>query len=295
MTTLISISSSGTHEPSSYYLNQLRPLLSSADPELCNEFYTLEIEHHLSRKDYPNAMDKVASHLASSRSTSASDKQHDNSDLAHRLHYLIQKARIFALAGRASKGFSLSLRATATAERHLLVPVMLEGLCVLGRILIEVSEFAAARRLYEASLPLALEGGDAVLVARMWVALGESCVGSAGRCQDGRTASDGMAMIGERLERSHDGDINEGEPSASAATAIKNEQKRLMRRADECIERGREAFEQLQAVDSQMECLIMKSRIAEWSGDETARTLAGEMFDGLARMKREWDETVSRS
>ncbi|PPJ57435.1 hypothetical protein CBER1_04379 [Cercospora berteroae] len=277
----------GTHEPSSYYLNQLRPLLSSADPELCNEFYTLEIEHHVSRKDYPTAMDKVASHLASSRSTSASDKQHDNSDLAHRLHYLIQKARVFALAGRASKGSSLCLRATATAERHLLVPVMLEGLCVLGRILIEVGEFAAARRLYEASLPLALEGGDAALVARMWTALGESCVGLAGRCQEGRTASDGMAMIEERLERLHDGDISEAEPSVSAATAIKNEQKRLMRRAEECIERGREVFEGLQAVDSQMECLVMKMRLAEWSGDETARTLAEKMFDSLARMETE--------
>ncbi|KAM3422319.1 hypothetical protein BST61_g2678 [Cercospora zeina] len=293
----------GTHETSSYYLYQLRPLLSSADPELCHEFHTLEIEHHISRKDYSTAMEKITHHLTSNRPSSSPDDKSPNPDVAHRLHYLIQKARIFALAGRASKGFSLCLRATATAERHLLVPVMLEGLHVLGMIVMEVGEFDAARKLYEASLPLALEGGDAVLVARMWVTLGESCVGMAGRCpKEGSTSrsAGGMATTTEAPDADSPEDVHANandrlQSSRGATTAVKNEQRRLMRRAEECIERGREVFERVQAMDSQMECLVMKRKIAEWHGDEMAMKLAEEMFDRLVQVRRQWKQAGSWS
>ena len=74
-------------------------------------------------------------------------------DLAQRLFFLILKSRVFALGGHATKGFAIALRATSTAERHLLVPVFLEGLAVLGRILIDLSEYETARELLEAALP----------------------------------------------------------------------------------------------------------------------------------------------
>ena len=60
---------------------------------------------------------------------------------------------MFAAGGQASKGFAIALRATATAERQLLVTVYMEGLAVLSRILIELSEFRAARDMLEAALP----------------------------------------------------------------------------------------------------------------------------------------------
>lgn len=239
---------SGNHAASSYHLNQLLPILSAADPEIAHEFHTLQIEHFLAQKDYPTAMEKVGKHLTTTGSSGATK------DLAQRLFWLILKTRIFAEAGRAAKGFSICLRATSTAGRHLLVPIMLEGLVVLGRILIEVGEFEAAREMYESALPVAIGGGSAMLVARTWVGLGESCVGLAGKVDVLQSAA---------------------------------EQTRLMRRAEECIERGRVMYEKLEDVEGQMTCLTMKSRILQWSGDDGAVQQAEEMFAALVIAKRQ--------
>lgn len=79
--------------------------------------------------------------------------KHVSVDIAQRLHLLILKSRIFALGGQASKGFAIALRATSAAERHLVIPVFLEGLGVLGKILIDLSEFEMARNVLESALP----------------------------------------------------------------------------------------------------------------------------------------------
>lgn len=241
-------SPSGNHEASSYYLNQLLPILSAADPEIAHEFHALQIEHLMAQKDYPTAMEKVGKHLTTSGATGAT------TDLAQRLFWLILKARIFAEAGKATKGVSICLRATSTAERHLLVPIMLEGLAVLGRILIEVGEFEAGRDMYESALPVAIGVGSAMLIARMWVGLGESSVGLAGKIDVAQSAS---------------------------------ERTILMRRAEECIERGRIVYEKLEDIEGQMSCLTMKSRILQWRGDDGAVKQAEAMVAALVIAKRQ--------
>ncbi|KAI5357428.1 Putative tetratricopeptide-like helical domain superfamily, anaphase-promoting complex subunit 5 [Septoria linicola] len=251
----------GNHEASTYYLNQLSPLLSSADPEFTHEMHSLQVEHHIARQDYPTAMQRVSALLAGSADSA------NGTDLAQRLHWLIQKARIFALAGRATKGLSICLRATSTAQRHLLVPVMLEGLSVLGKVLLEVGEFEAARAMYESALPVALEGGEAALVAAMWTAIGESCVGLAGKCLEQKSEDDATSV------------------------EIVAEQTRFMRRADECIEQSRMVYQHIEHVEGQMTCLAMKSRINQWTADEVAVKLADEMYDVLAASRRAQEST----
>ncbi len=74
-------------------------------------------------------------------------------DLAQRLQLLVLKSKVFAAAGQPMKGFSIILRAALTAERHKIVPVLVEALAVLCTILISLGEFAAAKELLEAILP----------------------------------------------------------------------------------------------------------------------------------------------
>ena len=63
------------------------------------------------------------------------------------------KSRIYAASGHASKGFSVALRSAATAERHYLVPIMLEAVLGVARILLDQSEFESSKELCEAAMP----------------------------------------------------------------------------------------------------------------------------------------------
>lgn len=234
--TATNIECSGDTEASDYYLSQLRPVRSFIDPDIIHEIDLLEIESLIQREDLETALHKVGGQLAAIKGR--------GTDLAQRLYFLILKARIFAAGGQASKGFSIALRATSTAERHLLLPVYLEGLAVLSRILIDLSEFEAARSILEFAIPHALLSNNAYLVARMFRAMGEACVGFAGyQCADGS-----------------------------------KERTIAMRRAADLIERGRLAYERTEDLSGQLDCLLIKEKIAVWDGDETTAQLADEQY-----------------
>jgi hypothetical protein len=74
-------------------------------------------------------------------------------DIAKRLLLHDLKIRIFAKSGHASKGFTLALRTASLAERHYLVPILLKVLHGIAVILLEQTEFEAAKALCEAALP----------------------------------------------------------------------------------------------------------------------------------------------
>jgi hypothetical protein len=61
--------------------------------------------------------------------------------------------RIFAKSGHASKGFTLALRTASIAERHYLQPVLLKVLHGIAVILLDQTEYEAAKELCEAALP----------------------------------------------------------------------------------------------------------------------------------------------
>lgn len=207
------------------------------DPEILHEIDNLEIESLLSAKSYLEAHTKISSRLANLKASRSTD-------IAQRLHWLILKARVFAASGKAAKGFSLTLRATATAERHLLIPILLEGLALLSKVLISLSEFTTARDILASALPHALELNNVHLVARMYTAMGEACVGFAGH----------------------------------ACAAGSKDREKSMRRAAELIETGRLAYEKCEDRQGQLDCLIMKERIAGWCGDDVAVKMAEDMY-----------------
>ncbi|KAK4609122.1 Anaphase-promoting complex subunit 5 [Fulvia fulva] len=219
-----------------YYMDQLRPARSSADPEFAFELDQLEIQLLIQQGLFEKALSKVSTQINTLKSR--------GTDIAQRLHFLLLKAKIFAAGGQAPKGFSIALRATSTAERLLLVPVLLEGLTILSRILIDLSEFEMAQNIIEAALPHALESNDNTLNAKMFVAIGEACVGYAGHhCEAGSV-----------------------------------EQTRYMRRAQDLIERGRVAYQKVEDLNGMLDCLLMKEKIAIWDGDETTAGNAEEMY-----------------
>jgi hypothetical protein len=62
------------------------------------------------------------------------------------------KARIFAEAREPVKGLSIALRAAATAERLLIMPVLVEAIAALTGVLMALGEFAAAKGLVEGGI-----------------------------------------------------------------------------------------------------------------------------------------------
>ncbi|EME38918.1 hypothetical protein DOTSEDRAFT_75580 [Dothistroma septosporum NZE10] len=231
-----------------YYMDQLRPARSSADPEFAFELDQLEVQLLVQQGLFEKALDKVSKHIAALKLR--------GTDIAQRLQFLLLKAKIFAAGGQAPKGFSIALRATSTAERLLLVPVLLEGLTVLTHILLGLSEFEMAQNIMEAALPHALESNDNMLIAKMFVTIGEACVGYAGhRCEAGSA-----------------------------------EQTRYMRRAQDLIERGRIAYQKVEDLNGMLDCLLMKEKIAIWDGDEQTASSAEEMYMQLLTDSKKQEE-----
>ncbi|CAK3780641.1 Anaphase-promoting complex subunit 5 [Lecanosticta acicola] len=224
------------------HLNQLRPFCSGSDPEMSFEVKVLEIEKLVRQERFLPALQKVRSPPKHSLGLRLIPQ-----DIAHRIYFLLLKARIFAAGGQASKGFAIVLRATATAERQLLVTLFMEGVAVLSKVLIELSEFGAARDIVEAALPHAIESQNTELTARFYTLMGEACLGYAGH------------------ECPHDS----------------NEQTLTLRRAQDLFENGRSLFQQTEDLTGMLHCLALKSQIATWTGDESSALQADEMYSQL--------------
>lgn len=75
------------------------------------------------------------------------------SDISQCIRLLIVKAGVWVAAKRCSRGFSSALRAAASAQTRLLLPMLWEAVWILAVILLDHSEFAAARSLLESILP----------------------------------------------------------------------------------------------------------------------------------------------
>ena len=164
-------------------------------------------------------------------------------DIAQRLHLLVLKAKVFAAGGQPIKGFSIALRAASTAERCLLVNVLIEALGVLGAILLVLSEFEAARDLVQAALPYvrllsrdessrsrltapqALENRDVQLTAQLFTHLGEAYVGISGHCCSHGSSEQArnMRTAETYVECSHEGKLWASHVSC-IATALRTHQ-----------------------------------------------------------------------
>lgn len=162
---LLTSASSDDVSKASDYLAELQPLRSFSDPEVEFEIFLLEIELLLKRQEPEKAFAMLNNQLrdlkdsgnagTNSRHVSQGDGDIDrNSDIGHRLHFLVLKCRLFSVCGRPLRGFSVAIRAALSSARCSLIPLHLEAVVALCDILNELSEFGAVRQLLEACMPM---------------------------------------------------------------------------------------------------------------------------------------------
>ncbi|KAK4540630.1 hypothetical protein LTR36_009061 [Oleoguttula mirabilis] len=235
-----------------HYFAQLLPLRSFGDPEMDFEVGLLEIDLLLQRQEPERALKSVNAHIRRLKGIASAD-------IAHRLHFLVLKARIFALSGQPTKCFSIALRAASTARRHTLIPVLLEALAVLAAILNDLFEFGAAREICESALPWIYETRQVKLLAQAFVTLAEAHVGAAGH----------------------------------ACTQGSGEQAQHMRLAEAQVERSREVYAGLEDRSGMLECLIMRTQLARWRKDDASVAQADALYMQLLADSPETDTGIS--
>lgn len=134
------------------------------------------------------------------------------SDVYHRIRLLSAKAFLFARIGRPQKGFSVAVRATAAAQRSMIMPALWEACTALAGVLVGIGQFQAARDVllsvvYQVSgwffealgfltdnFVQAEETEDVALIAGIQSCIADADMGLAGQVQDDR------AMRDSRLE-----------------------------------------------------------------------------------------------
>ncbi|KAK4555262.1 APC5 protein [Recurvomyces mirabilis] len=203
-----------------YHLAQLKPLRSLGDTEVDFELNLVDIELAIQESDLERAMALVDAELRRAKHTTS------HIDVSQRLHYMVVKSRIFAIAGQASQGFSIASRAASTAMRLKLIPTLLEATLSLAVILNELAEYDAVIELLEATVPKINECRPSRLYPRALYTLAEAHVGLAG--------------------------LAEG--------AGRN---RLVRDGEDLFERARDAYSYLSDHSGMLDCLAMKSLLAK--------------------------------
>ncbi|QIW99296.1 hypothetical protein AMS68_004814 [Peltaster fructicola] len=223
-----------------YHMINLRPVRDFADLDLVGLIEQLDIALLMKRRQLSAGLQRVNAALERS-------KTQDNSDIAETLSLLMQKANIFAAAGRATKGFSIALRAALSAQRCHVMNLFVEALHTLARIFNDLGKFEAACELSQAALPYALEGSNLLVSAQLFVTLGESYVGQI----------------------------------TAAPQVTESRQSHLAHVASSHIERGREIYEQIEEYEGQLDCLLMLARLARWADDEPSAVRADAKYHQL--------------
>ncbi|KAK8204711.1 anaphase-promoting complex subunit 5-domain-containing protein, partial [Phyllosticta capitalensis] len=220
--------------------NLLRRIRSSqpTDPDLLQHLSILETEHLIYNAGaYSTALQRIeaaAADLKRSHPRPAGPGGASNGDIYLRIHLLIQKAQLFASAGHPVKGFSTALRASSSAHRAKLWPLLWEALAVVQGALVALGEFEAASRLGDAVLPQALEGGDERLCGRLYAVQADAWIGLAGRC--GGDAMGAPTPDRGRAAAGHDGqdaDAEADQGGGQRAARLKMV-KVMLERAREC-------------------------------------------------------------
>lgn len=158
---------------------------------------TLEIDLHIRRQDYSEAM-RILERLA----TKLEDEE---ADIFQRIKMMTCKARIFDKAGTPQKGFTVALRAANLARQSKLLPALWEAVGAVSRVLISVQEFEAASKLLESIMPQVLECEDCDLTAQLFSFLADARMGMAGQAtEDSLHRKEGLNKALECIDRSFD-------------------------------------------------------------------------------------------
>lgn len=132
----------------------------------------LSIEFLIRQGNYGRALELVEQ--------TAQSMHQDNFDIHLQVKLLCLKARILEKTDQPQRGFSLAMRAASIAHRSRLLPGLWESICVLGRVLLSLSEFEAVGELIDSIMPRVLETDDCDLAARAYSLLVDANMGIAG-------------------------------------------------------------------------------------------------------------------
>lgn len=158
-----------------HLLGQLRGQ-GPPDVEIGFSLSLLEVELLMRRGTYRTALKTIEA--------LASRAYNEISDVAVQTRLLNLKARVLADCGHPLEGFSLVAKAAQIAYRGRILPSLWESVGLLGMILIELEEFAAAADLLESIIPQVLKYHDCELTARTYSILADAYMGLAGLQED---------------------------------------------------------------------------------------------------------------
>ncbi|KAH7358590.1 anaphase-promoting complex protein [Plectosphaerella cucumerina] len=203
-------------------------LQSKADdlePELEWTINFLHVEYFIRRGDLDAAFEKVDGMLQRLRD--------DKKDISLRVRLMLQKARLFDLAGRPQRAFTLVVRAASIAWRARLVAGLWPAIGALANILTSLDEFEASVKLLTAVIPRSLECESARLSGTLYSYLADANMGLAGK------AAKGSARRMEWLTR------------AAAA-----------------VQKAFDSFSSIEDIEKQCEMMAKKATIMKVAGDK---------------------------
>lgn len=176
-----------------YLLSQLLQSKSEdLEPDLRFVMDSLHIDSLIRRGDLPAAFDKVDGLISS--------LQDEDKDISIRIRLLLAKARLFDLAGRPQKGFTISMRAAGLAWRARLLPELWQATGAVANVLTSLSEFGAAARLLAAAIPRCLESDSDAAAASLYSLLADAHMGTAGTLVAPAAAGGGGKATNRRTE-----------------------------------------------------------------------------------------------
>jgi anaphase-promoting complex subunit 5 len=214
------------------------------DIEIASTLALLEVELFMRRGMLDEALERVG--MLAQKAT----KSHEINDIAVQTRLLVLKSRILIESDHSLKAFSLVTRAAQIAYRGRNLPSLWESLVLLGIVLNQLQEYAAASELLQSIMPQVLECQDCDLAARAYSVLADAYMGLAG---------------------------------SEAAESTK--QKELVSIAVESIDHAYIQYRHVEDLSGQLQMLKKKATVMHWRGD---LVLANDLATQYLELKREY-------
>ena len=226
-----------------YILNKLKGQ-GPPDLEIGMSLSFLELELYLRSEDLEGAL-KLLPKLA--------DKAElESNDVSTHVRLMNIKARVWAIAGKPLKGFSVVMKAAQMAYQARVLPCLWESVIILANVLGALREWKAVIDLLGAVMPMVLEGEDCETVARGYVGLADGWMGRAGE-------------IGEDVEKM---DEEEREREEEGTEAQELRRKEYVGKAMGYLDSALQQWKFVEDLQGQLDCLQKRAKIMKWRGDD---------------------------
>lgn len=237
-------------------------LLAQPAPDLDLGFSLalLEIDLLARQTRYPDAFDALDALTLTAHP--------DSTDVVATIKLRLTRARLLALTGHTLQGFSMTVRAASIALRVRALPCLWEACVHLGAVLVALRAPRQALAVLESVVPMVLEARDADVAGRLFVGLGDACVGIAGGEREG--GGEGGDDGGEEGE-------GEGEGGREG----------WLRRAIGYLDCGIAEYVKVEGRCGQLEAWAKKATVLRVLGDDE---LVDDAATRYMELKRQWEE-----